>query len=84
LLKHGFSLHRRFDGMQVIAVDTRGGGCGLTSRSREAYQRMTRESLTIDIAALVREGDQHLAYAIERPLRTGYIHLQPHDVPEEK
>ena len=45
---------------------------------------MIRESLTIDVAALVREGDQHLAYAIERPLRTGHIHPQPYDVPEEK
>ena len=45
---------------------------------------MIRESLTIDVAALIREGDQHRAYTSERPLRTGHIHPQPYDVPEKK
>jgi hypothetical protein len=84
LPKHGLFLHRRFDGLEVIAVDTSGGGYGLTSRRREAHQRMTGETLTIDIAAFLREGDQLRTYTIEGSLRAGHVHPQPYDVPEKE
>ena len=84
LPKHGFFLHGRFEGVQVVAVDTGGGGYGLPSRRRESHQRTTRESLTIDVSAIMREGDQHRAYSIERPLRASHFPGQSHDVPEKE
>src|SRR4029077_14990634 len=82
--KHGLLLHGCLDGLQVVAVNTRGRGCRMVRVRREPHKGTTREPLAIDVSTIFREGRQHWAYSVEWASRASHLHGQPYELPHKE